>query len=117
MPDIQPAEPDAARVYALVRDIPRGKVRSYGAVGDSLSPRVDARTVGRIMAFSPPEIPWWRVLASDGQLSIAKRNPALAVEQRRRLEAEGVQFTADGTVEMRQYSADTEERGQPGFDF
>ncbi|GIV11030.1 MAG: hypothetical protein KatS3mg020_0521 [Fimbriimonadales bacterium] len=87
-------------VYALVRRIPAGKVMSYGQVAEHCPP-LTARQVGRIMASAlEDDIPWWRVVGSDGSLRIYKRDPMLAQLQKAYLQSEGVQFTPDGRVQM-----------------
>lgn len=111
-----PVEPDEA-VYRLVRTIPAGSVASYGMVaglveGVSLS----ARQVGGIMAVCPDDVPWHRVLASDGRLSIAKRDPAMAALQRRLLEREGVVFRDDGRVDMSRHQWHTDGGGDLTLD-
>ena len=85
-------------IYTLVRTIPAGCVLSYGEVGDRVGAR--PRTVGRAMAHCAEEdhVPWHRVVGSDGTLRVARYSPVLALEQRRRLEAEGVIFDASGRV-------------------
>ncbi len=82
-------------LWAVVRSIPPGRVAGYGAVGRALPHRASGLLVGRWMASAPPGVPWWRVLASSGELVIAKRNPVWAKEQRERLEAEGVPFDGE----------------------
>ncbi len=87
-------------VYALVRRIPFGKVMSYGQVA-ACCPPLTARQVGRIMAGAlEDDVPWWRVVGSDGSLRIHKRDPMLAQLQKSYLQQEGVQFTPDGRVQM-----------------
>jgi alkylated DNA nucleotide flippase Atl1 len=54
------------------------------------------------------DVPWWRVVAKDGSLPISKRNPALAQEQRDKLQAEGVEFDDDGRVLMERFSDEDE---------
>jgi len=91
---------NAQRVYALVRQIPRGKVISYGQAAHACPP-LTARQVGRIMAHAlEDDIPWWRVVGSDGSLRIHKRDPLLALLQKSLLQQEGVPFTRDGRVPM-----------------
>jgi len=73
---------------------------SYGQVAEHCPP-LTARQVGRIMAGAlDDDIPWWRVVGSDGSLRIHKRDPMLAQLQRAYLQSEGVQFTPDGRVYM-----------------
>jgi methylated-DNA-protein-cysteine methyltransferase-like protein len=88
-------------VFAVVRTIPRGRVLSYGQVAEMLPVgAVSARLVGQIMAQSPPDVPWQRVVARDGTLAIAKRSPVMAAQQRQLLENEGVTFDTVGRVNM-----------------
>ena len=91
---------DFEAIYAFVRTIPVGRVLSYGEVGDQVGAR--PRTVGRAMAHSAQEdqVPWHRVVGSDGTLRVARYSPTLALEQRRRLEAEGVVFDSRGRVAL-----------------
>ena len=91
---------NARRVYALVRQIPQGKVMSYGQVARACPP-LTPRQVGRLMAAAlEDDIPWWRVVGSDGSLPIHKRDPMLAQLQQSLLQQEGVPFTPDGRVQM-----------------
>lgn len=79
-------------VYRLVKQIPRGRVLSYGAVAKALRLPGGARTAGRAMAGCPSgkAIPWHRVVGAGGKLLI--REPYASL-QRKLLETEGVQMT------------------------
>jgi len=68
---------------------------TYGDVARALENPVSGYTVGRWMAQAPDDVPWWRVVAKDGALVIAKRSPEAALVQRRRLASEGVAFVDD----------------------
>ena len=46
------------------------------------------------------DVPWQRVVGSDGYLRIGRRSPPLMQRQRELLEAEGVTFKANGCVDM-----------------
>lgn len=87
-------------VHARVRLIPSGQVMSYGQVGDEVG--CSAREAGWAMNQAPDEkdVPWQRVVGSDGALRIGKRSPHLAQRQRELLEAEGVTFKESGCVDM-----------------
>ncbi|MDQ2699741.1 MAG: MGMT family protein [Actinomycetota bacterium] len=68
-----PADTDAeARVLAMIRAIPEGFVRTYG----DIDPRAPRR-VGRILATTTQEVPWQRVVRSDGTLPVGERQRAL----------------------------------------
>lgn len=92
-------------VIEVVNQIPEGTVMSYGRVGRLVG--CTGRQVGKIMGWledrvrvGDQSVAWWRVVAANGDLPIAKRDPRLAQEQRHRLCAEGVQFLDSGKVNM-----------------
>jgi len=97
-----PLAPSYARIYAVVRRIPRGKVATYGQVADLAGMHGAARMVGYALHASKEHhgLPWHRVLAAGGRLSLVKLDPDAAMTQRIRLEHEGVRFTARGTADM-----------------
>jgi methylated-DNA-protein-cysteine methyltransferase-like protein len=88
------------RVYDAVRRIPAGRVSTYGDVATVLgSPRV-ARQVGfALAALQDPDVPWHRVINAQGRIS-HRGDVARAEEQKRRLEAEGQVFDADGRLDL-----------------
>lgn len=89
-----------ARVYAVVRQVPAGRVTTYGAVAAVLgTPRV-ARQVGwALAALRDDDVPWHRVINARGGISFRGDTPR-AVLQRARLEREGVRFDAAGHVDL-----------------
>jgi methylated-DNA-protein-cysteine methyltransferase related protein len=76
------------KVYALVKQIPRGRVVTYGQLARMLRLPGGARTVGHAMAACPSGqgIPWHRVVGEKGRLLI--REP-MASKQRMLLQSEG----------------------------
>jgi methylated-DNA-protein-cysteine methyltransferase-like protein len=76
-------------VYKLVKQIPRGRVITYGALARVLHLRGGARTAGRAMAATPSQkgVPWHRVVGHRGKLLV--REPYASL-QRKLLETEGV---------------------------
>ncbi|MGE5072415.1 MAG: MGMT family protein [Anaerolineae bacterium] len=96
------------RVWQLVRQVPRGKVATYGQIALMLAPppgvdpdayRASApRLVGSAMAACPGDVPWQRVINSQGKIS---ERPG-AQKQRELLEAEGVVFVKD-RVDLKKY--------------
>jgi len=92
------------RVYAVVRRIPAGKVATYGQIAALAGLPRRARFVGYALHALPngSVIPWHRVVNAAGRLSLGAVSPAGALEQRIRLELEGVRFVA-GRVPLRQF--------------
>ncbi len=76
------------RIEQAIRAIPRGKVSTYGAVARAAGFPGAARMVARVLrrGFG---LPWQRVLGSGGAIKLTGDS---AMEQRFRLEAEGVRF-------------------------
>jgi len=73
---------------STIREIPRGKVSTYGAIARAAGFPRAARQVVRALHRSVG-LPWHRVLGFGGEI---KLRGDLAIEQRLRLEAEGVIF-------------------------
>jgi alkylated DNA nucleotide flippase Atl1 len=82
-------------LWKVVQSIPCGNVASYGAVGRALTNPVSGLLVGRWMATCPQDVPWWRVVGSDGYCPVWKRDVRLFEEQRSRLRAEDVEMVDD----------------------
>lgn len=91
-------QPLYERVYLLVRQIPKGKVASYGQIA-ALVAGCSARMVGYAMASTPDnsDVPWQRVINAQGKIS-PRGNDLSSELQRIRLEEEGVHFDAKGRV-------------------
>ncbi len=89
-----------ARILALVRMIPKGRVASYGQIAGYI-PGVTPRMVGYALAGrgATDDAPWHRVINAHGGIS----GHAAGAEQRRRLLAEGVVFDKGGRVDHRRF--------------
>lgn len=90
-----------APVYKFVKQIPRGRVITYGGLAKALRLRGGARSAGRAMAASPhgKGIPWHRVVGYGGKLLI--REPYAGL-QRKLLESEGVTLR-ESRVDMKKH--------------
>jgi methylated-DNA-protein-cysteine methyltransferase related protein len=88
-------------VYKLVKQIPRGRVTTYGALAKALRLRGGARTAGRAMAATPSGkgIPWHRVVGDGGRLLIPEPYGSM---QRKLLQTEGVQIV-EFRVDLKNY--------------
>lgn len=82
------------QVYAVVRQIPRGRVTSYGAIAAALGTRKSARMVGWAMnsAHALHNVPAHRVVNRQGLLT-GKMHFATPDQMQQLLEAEGVVVT------------------------
>ncbi|HKV76912.1 MAG TPA: MGMT family protein [Candidatus Sulfotelmatobacter sp.] len=76
------------QIERAIRAIPRGKVSTYGGVAKAAGYPGAARMVARVLrrGFG---LPWQRVLGSGGEIKLTGDS---AIEQRLRLEADGVRF-------------------------
>lgn len=96
------------QVYNLVRQIPRGKVTSYGRVAQMLGRPNAARAVGYALSAlkdqrpSAKDVPWHRVLNSQGRITISNREHS-ADDQARLLRAEGVMVSDELRVNLEHY--------------
>ena len=90
------------RVYAVVRQIPAGKVMTYGQLAIILGEGYTARTVGYVMHGSDEGVPWQRVINSQGKCSTGRLTIPLNLQQEL-LEAEGVVFNASGKCDLREF--------------
>lgn len=97
----QSAEGTHARIHAVVRRIPRGRVGSYGQVARLAGLASHARLVGYAMAALPDgtSVPWHRVVNAQGRVS-ARATPGADALQRVLLEREGIRFDASGRIEL-----------------
>ena len=89
--DRRPASAFDTAVYRVVRQIPRGKVATYGQVAALLGYPRAARTVGYAMKRCPHDIPWQRVVSARGGISL-RANVSGMITQRVLLEQEGIGF-------------------------
>jgi len=88
------------QVYAIVEQIPHGKVVSYGQIARMLGRPRAAREVGWAMRVCPEGLPWQRVVMADGSIT----GGVYAELRKALLESEGVAFLPDGRVDMEKYS-------------
>ena len=89
-----------ARVHALVAKIPYGRVATYGQLSELIDGRLSPAGVGWALRASDGKLPWHRVVNSKGGVSTDGDVPG---RQRALLEAEGVEFSTDGLVDLKKY--------------
>lgn len=98
------------KVYAVVRQIPHGRVTSYGAIARFLGARSSSRMVGWAMnaAHAMPDIPAQRVVNREGLLT-GKHHFGSPTRMQELLEAEGVRVEHDQVQEFKKLFWDPEE--------
>jgi methylated-DNA-protein-cysteine methyltransferase-like protein len=107
------------QVWDLARQIPAGRVASYGQIARLIPPpegvetkaylALGPRWVGAAMAKCPDDVPWQRVINSRGEISL---RPG-AEEQRHLLEEEGVEFSDRGRVDLVRFGWETDSGSEP----
>jgi methylated-DNA-protein-cysteine methyltransferase-like protein len=90
------------RVYSIVRQIPKGKVMTYGQIASIAGEGYTHRTVGYVMHAAGDEVPWQRVINSQGKCSTGRLTIPLNLQQEL-LEAEGVTFKPSGKCDLNEY--------------
>ncbi len=110
MPFMRPPNQDEyfQTVWEIVRQVPPGKVTTYGQVAKFIPPpgsmnlkdyeAFGARWVGSAMANCPNGVPWQRVINSQGKISIKGQEA-----QRQLLEEEGVEFDDHERVDLKRF--------------
>lgn len=110
-PGVSPANPHDVvrassydRIYSTVREIPPGRVATYGRVAAAAGLPGRARLVGYALhaLADGTSVPWHRVINARGRISL-RRGSGADITQRIRLEAEGVEFDAGGRVSLAIY--------------
>ena len=96
-------------IWQVVALIPAGTVTTYGDVARHAGLAKAARRVGRALQQLPAgsKIPWHRVLNAQGRISLPDGS-ASQYTQRERLEAEGIVFRANKSVDLKKF------RWEPG---
>lgn len=90
-----------ARIYAVVRRIPSGRVATYGQVAELAGLAGHARQVGYALHAlrAGTAVPWHRVINAAGAVSL-RAMPGDELTQRQLLEEEGVGFDLRGRVRL-----------------
>lgn len=91
------------RIYAAVRQIPVGRVTTYGQIA-RLVGGCSAQMVGFALAALPngSDVPWQRVINAKGKISPRGIGFGSLI-QRTLLEEEGIIFMRDETIDLNTY--------------
>jgi methylated-DNA-protein-cysteine methyltransferase-like protein len=91
------------QVFRLVREIPRGRIMTYGQISTALASRLSPVAVGWMLHRCPEDVPWQRVVNASGGCSTDRLPDFPKGLQRAMLEAEGVEFELSGKVDVERY--------------
>ncbi|TDQ17553.1 methylated-DNA-protein-cysteine methyltransferase-like protein [Algoriphagus boseongensis] len=96
-------------VYQVVREIPKGRVTSYGTIANYLGLKSGARMVGYAMnaAHTMPDVPAQRVVNRQGILT-GKHHFETPTKMQELLEAEGVRVENDKVIDFEKIFWDPE---------
>ena len=92
-------------VWRLTKQIPKGKVATYGQLARALGMPGAGRAVGQALKMNPhaPIVPCHRVVKSDGRLGgYAGRRPARIKEKIRLLKSEGIEISGGKVMNMKE---------------
>lgn len=93
-------------IYQIVRQIPKGRIATYGQVADLANLYGKARLVGYALYrvdTGLADVPWHRVINDKGEISYSSRRHGADYLQRSLLEQEGIIFSAEGKINLREY--------------
>jgi len=93
-----------ARIYAVVRRIPRGRIATYGQVAELAGLGRQPRLVGYALhnLDANTSVPWQRVINAKGEVS-RRSVPGWDLGQRAILESEGVVFDDRNRIDLQRY--------------
>jgi len=92
------------RIYEVIRQIPTGKVATYGQIARMVG-ECTPRMVGYALAALKPgsDVPWQRVINSQGKISL-RNDGSESMEQRLLLESEGIYFNDKRIIDLDEFS-------------
>lgn len=92
-----------ADVIKIIKNIPSGKVMTYGQIAACAGSPRGARQVSRILHSMSKKhnLPWHRVINAEGKITI--RDEEMVQVQKMSLEAEGIVFTSSYQLDLSEY--------------
>lgn len=93
------------RIYEIVRQIPHGRVATYGQVADLAGYGGQARLVGYALhrVTDTLAVPWHRVVNAKGEISQSPHRQGSDAHQHQLLRQEGIEFDDQGRLSLSQY--------------
>ncbi len=99
------SRPYYSTIYAIVRQIPYGKVSTYGEIAKRAGLPRHARLVGYALHALPADsdVPWHRVVNAQGFISLQGLDETFGLNQRYLLLQEGIVFNNNGGINLISY--------------
>jgi methylated-DNA-protein-cysteine methyltransferase related protein len=96
-------QPFTERVVEIIKNIPEGKVMTYGQIArEAGSPRAARQVVRALHSMSRKHrLPWHRVVNAKGQIALKEDDSY--TEQLFSLESEGIQIGLNGIIDLEKY--------------
>ncbi|AKG21732.1 MGMT family protein [Calothrix sp. 336/3] len=93
------------KIYDVVRQIPYGKVATYGQIATLADMPGKPRLVGYALfrVTEEQKIPWHRVINAKGEISTSPHRLGNDDVQRSRLQEEGIEFNQQDKINLRIY--------------
>jgi methylated-DNA-protein-cysteine methyltransferase related protein len=93
------------RIYATVKQIPFGKVATYGQIADLSGLYGKPRLVGYALfrVDLEDDVPWHRVINAQGEISYSSQRRGGDYLQKILLEKEGIEFKSNGKIDLNRY--------------
>lgn len=90
------------QVFALVYQVPKGKIATYGDIATLAGMSSYARQVGKVLSRLPADsqLPWHRIINAKGKISLLGER---GNEQKQRLIDEGITISEHGTLSLKTY--------------
>lgn len=97
-------QPFTEKAIRIIKEIPAGKVMTYGQVAACAGSPRGGRQVARLLhsMSSKYELPWHRVVNAQGQIMI--QDPEARFAQQTFLQKEGVEVSTNGKVDLSRFN-------------
>ncbi len=91
------------RIINIIKNIPEGKVLTYGFIAKIAGNPKAARQVSWVLHSSSKKyhLPWHRVISSNGKLSMSSIEDKQY--QKKLLELEGIEFSGEFKIDLKKY--------------